>query len=57
MTAIDSTSNTAISKEYIQTIKVDGVTPTPTPVPTVTTTTTTPPPAKVTTPVVKDSKT
>lgn len=57
LTAIDSTSNTAISKEYIQTIKVDGVTPTPTPVPTVTTTTTTPPPAKVTTPVVKDSKT
>lgn len=39
LTAIDSTSNTAISKEYIQTIKVDGVTPTPAPTPTPTTTT------------------
>ena len=37
LTAIDSASNTAISKEYIQTIKVDGVA-----APTTNTTTTTP---------------
>jgi hypothetical protein len=51
LTAIDSASNTAISKEYIQTIKVDGVAPTPTPTPTVNE------PAPVVTPTVMDAKT
>ncbi len=40
LTAIDSTSNTAISKEYIQTIKVAGTTPPPAPTPTETPNTT-----------------
>lgn len=57
LTAIDTTSNTAVSKEYIQTIKVDGVAPAPT----TTTTTTTPKTETVTTttktPQVMDSKT
>lgn len=44
LTALDSASNTAISKEYIQTIKVAGTTTTPPP-----TNTTTPPPTTTTT--------
>lgn len=55
LTALDGTSNTAVSKEYIQTIKVDGVAPTPAPTPKVeqpkTTTTNT------SVPVVQDGKT
>lgn len=58
LTAIDSSSNTAISKEYIQTIKVDWVAPTTT---TTTTTTTpkteTPVKTTTTTPTVSDAKT
>lgn len=41
LTALDSASNAAISKEYIQTIKVAGTTTTPPPTPTPPTTTTT----------------
>ena len=52
LTAIDTTSSAAISKEYIQTIKVDGTTPAPAPTPTPTPTTTT-----TTTPTVQDAKT
>lgn len=57
LTAIDATSNTAVSKEYIQTIKVDGVAPTTTPPPTTTTTTTPPKTTTTTTPKVMDAKT
>lgn len=50
LTAIDSSSNTAVSKEYIQTIKVDGVAPAPVP-------TTTATPTVTSTPEVKDTQT
>lgn len=57
LTAIDSASNTAVSKEYIQTIKVDGVAPTTTTPTTTTPKTETPVTTTTTTPVVNDAKT
>lgn len=53
MTALDSSSNAAISKEYIQTIKVAWVAASPAPVPVNNTTTTT----TTSTPTVMDAKT
>lgn len=55
LTAIDTSSNTAVSKEYIQTIKVDGVAPVPTTTTNTNTETVTTTTNKV--PEVKDSKT
>lgn len=54
LTALDSTSNTAVSKEYIQTIKVDWA---PAPTPTVTSPKTDPVTTTTNTPQVMDSKT